>query len=150
MGTYTLVGNKYTIKNIFFRIFDCSLIREARAASRARRAGTTGSLSRPGLDVLLPLPQHLLQLRAADLLQKQRRRNLLLKDSRRRREKGAGKGATDLKLLLLHGDLRVDAAAFVAAHRPQLVFVEGEELGPGEDPQTVNRPAETTPQLQPR
>lgn len=56
----------------------------------------------------------------------------------------AGAGATDLQLLLLNGDLRVDAAALVPAHRPQLVFVEGEELGPGEDPQTFHRPAETT------
>lgn len=61
--------------------------------------------------------------------------------------KEAGKGATDLQQLLLNGDLQVDAAAFVPAHRPQLVFVEGEELGPGEDPQTFNCPAERTAQL---
>lgn len=67
----------------------------------------------------------------------------LLKDSRTRQER-CRKGATDLHLLLLHGDLRVDAAAFVSAHRPQLVFVEGKELGPGEDPQTFDGPAKQT------
>lgn len=73
--------------------------------------------------------------------------HVALKCSRRGRNvraKDAGKGATDLQLLLLNGDLRVDAAAFVSAHRLQLVFVEGEELGPGEDPQAFNRPAERT------
>lgn len=59
----------------------------------------------------------------------------------------AGRGAADLQLLLLNRDLRVDAAAFVPAHRLQLVFVEGEELGPGEDPQTIHRPAERTARL---
>lgn len=132
-------------------IFDCSLIREVRPVLGVRRGGTTGaaSLSRPELDVLLPLPQDLLQLRAADLLQKQQRRNSYLK-IHVHAKKGAGKGATDLQLLLLHGDQRVDAAAFVPTHRLQLVFVEGKELCPREDPQTVNRPAEQTLQLQPR
>lgn len=66
---------------------------------------------------------------------------------RAEKAKEAGEGATDLQLLLLNGDQGVDAAAFVPAHRPQLFFVEGEELGPGEDPQTFHRPAERTARL---
>lgn len=70
MATYTLVGNKYTGKNVY-NIFECSLIEDVRPVLRARRGATAGaaSVSRAEPDVLLPPRQHLLQLRAADALQ---------------------------------------------------------------------------------
>lgn len=48
---------------------------------------------------------------------------------------------THLYLVFLQLDLTEDTVALVAAHGPQFLFVEGEQLGSSEDPQTVNSPA---------
>lgn len=48
---------------------------------------------------------------------------------------------THLNLVFLQLDLTEDTVALVAAHGPQFLFVQGKQLGSGEDPQTVNGPA---------
>lgn len=141
MDTYTLVGNKYTIKNIFRDLWlwlkKCVQFwewgEEEQEALLSLQSCTWCSAASASRSPAAPSCR----------ISAKQRWLLGLKDSRTHQE-GRREGATDLQLLLLHGDLQVDAAAFISAHRPQLVFVEGKELGPGEDPQTFNRPAKQT------